>query len=115
MSYLLFTIVVLLLAASGGIFMITKVVKNERPPRAVAYIHGTIAAIGYGVFIYYSFGESQGSLKISTILLTIAILGGLALFTFDTLKKRVPKTFAIIHATAALAGIAFLILFATGN
>lgn len=115
MNYLTFTIIVFVLAALGGIFMIAKVLSDKRPPRAVAYIHGILGATAYGVFLFYSFGAQSGLITGITIFLTIAVLGGLALFSIDTIKKKVPKAGAILHATAAITGVILLLVYALGN
>lgn len=112
MDFLAFPIVVLILAAAGGIFMLTRVLSERRPPRSVAFVHGILAASAYGLVVYYSFGTNNGLMVATTIFLTVAVLGGLTLFGIDSVKKKVPKVGAVIHGTAAIAGIILLIIYA---
>lgn len=115
MDFLAFTIIVFILTASGGIFMLAKVLSDRRPPRSVVYIHGILAAAAYGLVVYYSFGTNNGFMEATTIFLTVALLVGLTLFGIDLFKKRIPKVGAVIHGTAAIAGIILLIIYALSD
>jgi hypothetical protein len=103
---------VLVLAALGGIVMAAMILRGrERPPIAIALIHGAAAATGVALLASAVLGSGTGGLaRYAFYVFLVAIAGGATMFLgFHLRKKPIPKAFVLIHGSAAAVGLALLI------
>ena len=95
------------LAAIVGVYMLTRLLRNELPPWLAAVIHGAFAATGL-VLLIYTLATSGVSpapvLFAAAVILVIAALAGFLLVSFHARKKAPPRALAFVHAAAAIAG-----------
>ncbi|MBO9702044.1 MAG: hypothetical protein J7604_17685 [Sporocytophaga sp.] len=106
---ILYSIILFAVAAVFGLILLIAVFKNQPTPKPVVFFHGLIAASGLGVLAFDVIKSGQN--KLSLFLFIAAALGGFTMLTVDLKKKPVPKAVALIHVTAAVAGLLLLILF----
>lgn len=98
------------LAALGGLYMASVVFRGaERPPTAIALVHGAAAAAGLIALIVAVMGMTDpGHARIALIVFIVAALGGFFLFAQHMQKKALPRNVVVIHGLVAVIG--FLIL-----
>ncbi|MBI2785709.1 MAG: hypothetical protein HYX60_05130 [Legionella longbeachae] len=111
---LLLAIVLFLAAAVCGIVMLIAILQDKAPNKIAKILHGIFAATGLIILIVYlfSFMSGRSSLLIaSVVLLCLAALGGLTLFSMDRKGKKIPKMVAIVHPIIAFAGLVVLIIY----
>ena len=106
LSILLFSIAALL-----GIYLISFVLTNRNTPKAIAFIHGPVAAGGLILLIIYAALYKPAPIW-SIILFTFAALGGFILIFKDLTGKKIPKSLALGHGTIAIISFILLLLFA---
>lgn len=98
------------LAALFGLYMASRIFRNALPPWPAAILHGLLAASGLLVLLYSVFtGASNTVLMVAAGLLVIAALGGFVLVSFHVRKAPPPKALVVIHALAAVIGVAALL------
>jgi RsiW-degrading membrane proteinase PrsW (M82 family) len=98
------------LAALGGLFLLTRILTNKPVPEKVAMIHGSVAVMGLLLLVAYMvFTGTSPQLNTSATVLIFAALGGLTMLGFGLKKKSIPKIIAVIHPLVALTGLALLI------
>lgn len=108
----LYTVIALLgMGAIVGMYMLTLVLGDKRPPRVAMFIHGIFVAIGLALLIWYSMGNEPGPSG-SVVILLIAALGGIVLVYKDITGKIIPKWLAVLHGLAAVIGFTLLLIFA---
>lgn len=109
---MLITIVLIFaFAAIGGVYLLSFVLQNKNTPKAVAFIHGGVAAIGIVLLILYVLSHHPSPV-ISLGLFILAALGGFTLMYRDIIGKSLPKWLVAGHGIIALLAIFCLILFA---
>lgn len=101
------------LAALLGIFLLTFVLRGKQTPKAVAFTHGPLAAVGLVLLIIYTFLHSPAPIE-SLLLFVIAAAGGFVLIALDLTRTSVPKGLALLHGLIALSGLILLLRFAFG-
>lgn len=99
------------LAAILGMLLISYVLRSKETPKAVAFLHGGLAATGIVLLLIYTFGHAPAPLA-SLILFIIAALGGFMLIYKDLTHKPVPSWLAVVHGSTAIIGFVFLLVFA---
>lgn len=104
-------IVLFALAALLGLYLLSYVLRDKQPPKAIAFIHGPVATTGLVLLIIYSFYNASSPWA-SIILFALAAMGGLMLFYKDLTGQKVPKALAIGHGLTAIVAFIFLIKFA---
>lgn len=107
--------IVFIIAAIFGIALLTHVLKNKKPSKLVALIHGILVGCGLVLLIIYCFMHSPESPLASLIFFIVAAVGGFILLSFHLHKKRIPKWLAVLHPIVALLGLLFLIIFVVLN
>lgn len=108
----LYTIIGLFsLAALLGMFLLSFVLRNQKTPKIVAFIHGPLAIIALILLINYSTDHGPG-LTESIVLFTMAALGGIILIIRDVTGRSVPKWLAVAHGLIAITGFIFLLVYA---
>jgi hypothetical protein len=99
------------LAALLGIFLLTFVLRSKQTPKAVAFTHGPLAAIGLVLLIIYTVQHRPAPIE-SLLLFVAAAAGGFVLIALDLTRTSVPKWLALLHGTIAAAGLILLLKFA---
>ncbi len=106
-------IVIFIIAALFGSIILTAILRDRPTPKPFVIIHGPLAATAIVLLIIDVVkGHSESLLIASLVIFIIAALGGFALYTLDSLKKRIPKPLAILHPLIAVAGLIVLIIYA---
>ncbi len=97
------------LAAAGGLYMATRVLKSQLAPWAVSLLHAALGATGILLLLWALVTQVTGALLCwSLALFVVAALGGFLLASFHVRKKLPPKAIVFIHGGVAV--IAFLLL-----
>jgi hypothetical protein len=93
-------------AAVIGLYMLTRLFKNELPPWLAVVCHGAFAATGLAVLLYSALvvGGFSPVLTFASVILVIAALGGFLLVSFHARQKQPPHAIAVVHALAAVVG-----------
>lgn len=104
-------LVVLAVAAAGGLTLAIAIVRQRPFPASVGYLHGAVGLSGVVVLAIAVFARSQGLPVNSALLLfSFAVVGGLFVLLFR-LQRELPPTFMVIlHGVAALTGLALLLI-----
>lgn len=106
-------IILFIIAALFGLVILTAILRDKPTPKPFVIIHGPLAATAIVLLIIDVVkGHTESLLIASLIIFVIAALGGFALYTLDTLKKRIPKPLAILHPLIAISGLIVLIIYA---
>lgn len=98
------------LAALLGLYLLSFVLQNKSTPKAIAFIHGPLAAAGLIILIVYALSNSPSPI-VSIVLFTLAAMGGLTLIYRDLTGQSLPKWLALGHGLTAVAGYIFLLIF----
>lgn len=111
-----YALVVLAIAAVGGIAMALKVLKGQFAPWALSILHALLGATGLVLIILALVnGIDSVALKAALGILVIAALGGFYLASQHLGKKIAPGKIVIIHAAFAVSGFLALLLAVFGN
>lgn len=98
------------LAALLGLIMLSYVLKGNKPPKTLAFIHGPLALTGIILVIIYAYTTSEIPYA-SLTLFILAALGGLTMLYKHLTGKVIPPAFALGHGAAALIAFVLLLLF----
>lgn len=108
-------VVLISLAVILGIYLISFVLKKKKPPKGVAIIHGTLAALGILVLLIYAFTTSSHHKHWdSLIIFIIAAIVGIYLFSKDIRHLQIPKWIAVVHGVIGLTGLGWILYHITG-
>lgn len=100
-----------ILAAFGGLFLLTAILKDRPTSKPVAVLHGSIAGIGLLLLIAYVVTRPVSGLLLTSLgLFIVAALGGFTLFVMDISKKQLPKLVAVLHPLLAVTALVLLII-----
>ena len=106
-------IIIFIIAALFGSVILTAILRDRPTPKPFVIIHGPLAATAIMLLIIDVVkGHTESLLIASLVIFIIAGLGGFAIYTLDSLKKRIPKPLAILHPLIAVAGLIVLIIYA---
>lgn len=107
---LTYVILVLAIAAIGGIFLASKIFSSQLAPWPVSIVHALLGATGLVMLIMMVLeGAAEGRLNIALGLLVVAALGGFYLASLHAKGTVAPKNVVIIHAGVAVAGFLTLL------
>lgn len=107
---LTYLILVLAIAAVGGIFLASKVFSGQLAPWSLSIVHALLGATGLIMLIMLVLeGSGDGRLSAALGLLVIAALGGFYLASIHAKGTVAPKNVVIIHAGVAVAGFLTLL------
>ncbi len=100
------------LAALGGLYMAAVRFRGaERPPTAIALVHGAAAAAGLIALIVAVVGATvPGLARTALVVFIVAALGGFFLFAQHLQKKALPINVMVVHALVAVAGFVLLLV-----
>jgi hypothetical protein len=107
------SIVLFAAAALFGIGLAASVFRGKLPPVGLAVVHGLLAASGLVVLILTLMkATTAGTGGCALGLFVLAALGGFVLFGMHLKKKSIPGALVVVHALAAVAGFAVLVIWA---
>lgn len=108
---LIYAVVLLGIAALGGLVMAFQRRGGSNPPLPLAVLHGLLAATGLVLIVVAGLqGGFGGYLGIALGLLVVAALGGFVLIATHLQGKLISLGLVGVHAVAAVAGFVFLLL-----
>jgi hypothetical protein len=102
--------VLLVIAALGGAtLMALRASRGANPPRALAFVHGLIAAAGL-VALLLQVAETgwTGKPFLALLLVGGAALGGFLLISIHLSGRLIPLGLALLHGLLALSGVVTL-------
>ena len=105
---LVITLIVFLIGAAFGIFLLRCILKNKNTPKPLAIVHGSFGVCGILLLLGYTLFISHHAI-ISLILFILAAIGGYVLFWRDITGKPLPHAFIFGHALLAIVALGFLI------
>lgn len=107
---LTYAIIIFAIAALGGLFLASHVLRNKFAPWAVSIVHALLGAAGLVVLILAVLqGEGAGRVTAALGLLVVAALGGFYLASLHARKKIAPKGVVFLHAGLAVVGFLTLL------
>ncbi|SDX71236.1 hypothetical protein [Nitrosomonas halophila] len=107
---LTYVILILAVAAVGGIFLASKIFSGQLAPWPVSIVHALLGATGLVMLIMMVLGgAAEGRLSAALGLLVVAALGGFYLASLHAKGTVAPKNVVIIHAGVAVAGFLTLL------
>ena len=107
---LTYLIIVLAIAAVGGVVLATKVFAGQLAPWSLSIVHALLGATGLVMLIMLVLeGTGDTRLTASLGLLVVAALGGFYLASIHAKGNIAPKNLVLIHAVLAVAGFLTLL------
>lgn len=111
-NFLLYAIVVLAVAALGGLFMAHRILNGKLAPWFVSLVHLALGGAGL-VLVFLAVSASTGANMVIGWLtfgiLLITALGGFLLASMHLRQKIAPASIVILHATLGVAGVLLLL------
>ena len=105
-----YAIIVLAIAAVGGLLMATKVLKGQQAPWFLSIAHGLLGATGLIFLILEALSAGwPGRLSAALALLVVAALGGFYLASHHLRGAISPKGVVFVHAGVAVTGFLLLV------
>lgn len=108
---LLLMIIIFLLVALGGIFLISFILRDKNTPKGIAIIHGGAGASGILLLAFYCLLYKPVPI-LPLVLFILAASIGIILLHQDLSKNNSPKKLALLHGIIALLAFISLIYFA---
>ncbi|GKS70198.1 hypothetical protein W03_22020 [Nitrosomonas sp. PY1] len=107
---LTYLIIVLAIAAVGGVVLATKIFSGQLAPWPLSIVHALLGATGLVMLIMLVLeGSGDGRLTAALGLLVVAALGGFYLASIHVKGSVAPKNVVLIHAGVAVAGFLTLL------
>jgi hypothetical protein len=106
-------VVLLIIAALGGLLMLgIRLAGKDRPPTAIAMLHGLLAAAALSLLIYAAVFAGIPPLALAAIgsLVAAALVGTAINLMYHSKQLRLPITPIVIHAGFAIAGVTLLLV-----
>lgn len=106
-------IVILAIAAAGGLIMAgIRLFGDRNPPAWLAMLHGLLAGAGLTLLLFAAFTVGIPTFALyALILLIIAALGGVFLnLGYQEKRELLPKPVVYLHALLAVVGFVLLII-----
>ena len=103
-------IIVLAIAAIGGLLMAMKVLTGKQAPWFLSIVHALLGATGLILLTLEAVNSDwPGRLSASLALLVFAAVGGFYLASYHFRGKISPKGIVLIHAGVAVTGFLLLL------
>jgi hypothetical protein len=99
------------LGAILGLYLLTLILRDKETPKLISFIHGFFVLVALGFLIWYSTDHRPG-LTECIILMVLAAMGGVVLIVRDLSGKKIPKWLSVSHGILAVAGFAWLLVYA---
>ena len=112
----IYIIVLFVIAASIGLYMLTLVLKDKRRPIAIVGLHGVVALSAYAILTYIVGVKAYETSQYTTeayafTAFSFAAVGGLYMVIRDKLLKQgIQKWMPFVHGGFALIGLIILII-----
>jgi len=107
---LTYLIIVLAIAAVGGVVLAMKVFSGQLAPWPLSIVHALLGATGLIMLIMLVLeGSGDSRLTAALGLLVVAALGGFYLASIHVKGSVAPKNVVLIHAGVAVAGFLTLL------
>jgi hypothetical protein len=106
---LTYALIVFAIAAVGGLYLASHVLRGKLAPWTVSIAHALLGATGLLLLIFEVLqGPPAARVTAALALLVVAALGGFYLATLHLRKALPPKAVVLLHAGLAVTG--FLVL-----
>ena len=106
---LVYAVVIFAIAALGGLYLASQVLRGRLAPGSVSFLHALLGAAGLVARVVAVLqGSGAGRATAALGLLVVAALGGFYLASLHARKAIAPKGVVVLHAGLAVAG--FLVL-----
>lgn len=103
-------IIFITLAVFLGAYLLTYVLQDKNPPKAIALAHGAAAVIGILLILIFALTTDKHHKHWDSFtVFSLAAVVGLYLFSRDIRHKNVPKWIAILHGSLGLFGIIWIL------
>jgi hypothetical protein len=102
-------VIVLAIAAVGGLIMAARIFGGKMAPWALSILHALLGATALVLILINVMNGAAGTLLTAFVLLVVAALGGFYLASFHVRKQLPPKGVVVIHALVAVAGFLLLL------
>lgn len=111
------TLIILALAAIGGITMLTYALRRQQPPLWLATIHGILAVIGLILLVIVVTGILRTSTDMTSLIFFLwAVPGGaLLLLAFHLRDRLLPRILALGHGGIAIVAFIILLIFVASS
>jgi hypothetical protein len=107
---LTYLIIVLAIAAVGGVVLAMKIFAGQLAPWSLSIVHALLGATGLVMLIMLILeGSGDNRLTAALGLLVVAALGGFYLASIHVKANVAPKNVVLIHAGLAVAGFLTLL------
>lgn len=112
----LYIIVIFLIAASFGLYLLSLVLKEKKRPILIVALHGIIALAAYGVLTFtvgmQAWATSQHTVEAyAFVAFSFAAVGGIYMVIRDKLLKQgIKKWMPFVHGGLALTGLIILVI-----
>lgn len=104
-------VILISIAVILGAYLLSYVLQQKIPPKAIAIAHGTAAVLGILVLLTFALTtEKHHKHWDSFIIFTVAATVGLYLFSRDIRHKNVPQWLAVLHGAVGLGGLAWILI-----
>ena len=108
-TMLTYALIAFAIAAVGGLFLASHVLRGKLAPWAVSILHALLGATGLVLLLVEVLqGTPAARVTAALALLLLAALGGFYLATLHLRKTIAPKVVVLLHAGLAVTG--FLVL-----
>ena len=108
---MLYAIIVLfVLTAAFGLFILKNWITGGKTSRVTVYAHGIFAASGLILLIVHYFQNGAKALQTSIILFVVAALVGFYMFSRDIKGKMSPVWLAVVHGLVGATGLILILL-----
>jgi hypothetical protein len=104
-------IAIFAVAAMIGLYLISFVLQKKETPKAIAVVHGLLAATALILLIIHTINTGADLVQV-IVIFVITALGGFVLFARDLMGKSLPKALAVAHGLLAVTGFIFLLVYA---
>ncbi|HSI91412.1 MAG TPA: hypothetical protein VK927_09880 [Adhaeribacter sp.] len=110
---LLMVLIFLGAAALLGLYLISRYFRRLPRQNLIMMIHGFLAAAGVGTLFFHSaFSPNTEIPYASLFFFIVAIFSGILMAIWDKIMNRqMPQLFPLVHAGAAVTGLALLVMF----
>lgn len=104
-----YAVIIFAIAALGGLFLASYVLRGTLAPWAVSILHALLGAAGLVVLILALLQGGTGRVTAALGLLVIAALGGFYLASLHMRGTVAPKGVVLLHAGLAVVGFLTLL------
>lgn len=107
---MIYTIVALFaVTALLGIILISFVLRDKTPPKALAILHGLLAVIALVLLVVHTINDNRIYIT-CIVIFVLAAIGGLIMIGKHLSNKPLSKWLAAVHGLAAISGYIVLLV-----